>query len=144
MTFRWMQAMNSITHVLFSRMALTKNYSSIYAHRLTLAVGISRMATWIAKKSLVTPTDALSLVFRYPNSCQIEQQYATPYPQQSFKFWKKPIVQCTYPTGWKYTRNLETWLRLDKFTESNISKFWFLNFNHINYHWKISKKFNRA
>ena len=34
--------------------------------------------------------------------------------------------------------NLATWLRVVKSTESNISEFWFLNFNHkISYHWEI-------
>ena len=35
--------------------------------------------------------------------------------------------------------NLAIWLRLVKFKERKISKFWFLNFNHMNHHWGISK-----
>ena len=35
--------------------------------------------------------------------------------------------------------NSATWLRLVKFTELNISEFWFLNFNYICYHLEISK-----
>ena len=39
----------------------------------------------------------------------------------------------------QYTEfNLETWLKLVKFTVLYISEFWFLKFNYINYHWEIS------
>ena len=68
MTFWSRQAINSITHGLLLSVALTTNHSSIYVHRSTLAVGISRMATCIAKKSLVTPTDTLSLNFQVPGT----------------------------------------------------------------------------
>ena len=34
--------------------------------------------------------------------------------------------------------NSAAWLRLVKFKELNISKYWFLNFSHISYHWEIS------
>ena len=48
-----------------------------------------------------------------------------------------------YPEHYRmkiYTEfNLATWLRLVKFTELNIGKFWLLNFNYIGYHWEISK-----
>ena len=40
---------------------------------------------------------------------------------------------------------LVSWLRLVKFTESNISKFWFLNFNYnISYHWETATKYNNS
>ena len=38
--------------------------------------------------------------------------------------------------------NLAIWLRMVKFTELNISEFWFLNSNFICYHWDILKKSN--
>ena len=35
--------------------------------------------------------------------------------------------------------NLATLPRIVKFSESNISEFWFLNFSNISHHWKILK-----
>ena len=45
--------------------------------------------------------------------------------QSVFEFLKSTLI---YPTGWKYTRNL-IWQ----------PEFWFLNFNHISYHWIFCK-----
>ena len=57
------------------------------------------------------------------------------------------IMQCGHSTNSNlpcrmkiYTEfNFANWLRLVKFLELNISKFWFLNFNYISYHLEISK-----
>ena len=54
-----------------------------------------------------------------------------------------PVLSCRVNISYRmkiYTEfNLDTWLRLVKFTELNISKFWVLNSNYISYHWEILK-----
>ena len=60
-------------------------------------------------------------------------------------FWNSFKTIVSYALYIKvYTKfNIATWLRFVKFTESNISEFWFFKFNYISYHWKISKKFDK-